>query len=133
MAALVQKRPVQDIIKPKPEILQTLAGAKADPAKKSLLDIVTKRIDLTAAIGTELHGVQLSKLTEQQRQELALLVSERGVVFFREQDITLEEQVALGESWGPLHVHPIGKKDESRSDAQFFQTNEKYVSHLALP
>src|SRR5689334_19698465 len=37
------------------------------------------RTDLTTSIGTELSNVQLSKLNPQQLDELAHLVSERGV------------------------------------------------------
>ncbi|KAJ3032059.1 hypothetical protein HDV00_008011 [Rhizophlyctis rosea] len=115
--------------KPAPSVLSSLAGAKADPEKKSLLSAVSKRIDLTGAIGTELHGIQLSQLSAQQKEDLALLVAERGVVFFRDQDITLDQQAELGKSWGPLHVHPIGRKDESRPDAQFFRTTADAKGH----
>lgn len=52
--------------------------------------------------GTEIHGIQLNKLTDQQKDELALLVAERGVVFFRDQDINIHEQIELGRYYGPL-------------------------------
>lgn len=48
----------------------------ADPEKKSLLSQATAVDDLTPYIGTELKGVQLSKLNEAQKDELALLVAE---------------------------------------------------------
>jgi sulfonate dioxygenase len=48
----------------------------ADPEKKSLFAQATAVDDLTPYIGTELKGVQLSKLTEAQKDELALLVAE---------------------------------------------------------
>lgn len=71
----------------------------ADPDKKSLLSTGSgvTRADLTESIGTVLSGVQLSQLSPTQLDELALLVNERGVVFFREQDLTTEQQVALFE------------------------------------
>jgi hypothetical protein len=71
----------------------------ADPDKKALFS-VAKRVDLTESIGSVLQGVQLSQLSEQQLDELALLVNERGVVFFREQDLTTEQQVKLFEHYG---------------------------------
>ena len=52
----------------------------ADPEKRSLFSAATKVDKLTPWIGTELHGVQLSKLTDSQKDELALLVSEVGSV-----------------------------------------------------
>jgi len=48
----------------------------ADPEKKSLLAQATAVDDLTPYIGTELKGVQLSSLTDAQKDELALLVAE---------------------------------------------------------
>lgn len=48
----------------------------ADPEKKSLLSAATKVRNVTPYIGTELVGVQLSKLTPAQKDDLALLVAE---------------------------------------------------------
>lgn len=56
----------------------------------------------TNVLGTEIHGIQLNQLTDQQKDELALLVAERGVVFFRDQDINIHEQIELGRYYGPL-------------------------------
>jgi hypothetical protein len=80
----------------------------ADPEKKALLS-VAKAIDLTESLGTVLEGVQLSQLDEKQLDELALLVSERGVVFFRDQDLTTEGQEKLFEHYGTLDKHPAQK------------------------
>ncbi|KAG2173188.1 hypothetical protein INT43_004562, partial [Umbelopsis isabellina] len=81
-------------------------GHNADPKKEALLGAASKIIELTPHIGTEIHGLQLNKLTDQQKDELALLVAERGVVFFRDQDINIHEQLDLGRYYGPLHIHP---------------------------
>lgn len=80
----------------------------ADPDKKALLSVAT-RSDLTESIGTVLSGVQLSQLSPTQLDELALLVNERGVVFFRDQDLTTEQQVTLFEHYGILDRHPAQK------------------------
>ncbi|KAK0751656.1 alpha-ketoglutarate-dependent sulfonate dioxygenase [Schizothecium vesticola] len=77
----------------------------ADPEKKALFS-VAKRVDLTESVGTVLENVQLSQLTPQQLDELALLVTERGVVFFRDQDLTTDSQVKLFEYYGALDKHP---------------------------
>ncbi|GMF25299.1 unnamed protein product [Phytophthora lilii] len=76
----------------------------ADPTFKNLLKDATVT-HLAPKIGTELSGIQLHELTDAQRDELALLVAERGVVFFRDQDITIDQQLDLGRYYGPLHVH----------------------------
>ncbi|KAL8826452.1 MAG: hypothetical protein Q9191_003795, partial [Dirinaria sp. TL-2023a] len=72
----------------------------ADPTKKSLLSGASKVDDLTPYIGTQLHGLQLSQLTDVQKDELALLVAERGVVFLRDQDLTLDQQYDLTTHYG---------------------------------
>lgn len=67
--------------------------------------------EITPAIGTEVHGLQLSALDSKQRDELALLVAERGVVVFRGQDfadIGFDKQVEFGAHFGKLHVHQHG-------------------------
>jgi len=79
-------------------------GSFADPEKKALFS-VAKPVHLTDSIGTELTNVQLSQLNNQQLDELAALVNERGVVFFRDQDLTTERQVEIFEHFGILDKH----------------------------
>ncbi|KIW73313.1 hypothetical protein PV04_01444 [Phialophora macrospora] len=80
-----------------------------DPEKKTLLS-AARRTDLTESIGTLLEGVQLSQLTGAQLDELALLVTERGVVFFRDQDLTTPDQYRVFEHYGTLDRHPAQKE-----------------------
>lgn len=64
--------------------------------------------NITPTVGTEVRGLQLSQLNDQQKDELALLIAERGVVVFRGQDfkdIGIEKQKEFGRYFGPLHVH----------------------------
>ncbi|KAF2707102.1 TauD-domain-containing protein [Pleomassaria siparia CBS 279.74] len=81
-------------------------GTRADPEKKALLSAAKEVKDLTAHIGTEIVGLQLKDLTDQQKDELGLLIAERSVVFFRDQEITPQEQKKLGEWYGEIEVHP---------------------------
>jgi len=80
-------------------------GSRADPDKKALLSAAKEVIHLTAHIGTEIVGLQLKDLTDQQKDELGLLIAERSVVFFRNQDISPQEQKKLGEWYGEIEVH----------------------------
>lgn len=88
------------------------AGLRADPDKKALLGAPGAAFeDMTPAVGTEVRGLQLGRLTAAQRDELALLAAERGVVVFRGQDLAdagKEAQRELGRHFGPLHVHQHG-------------------------
>ncbi|OBT44203.1 hypothetical protein VE00_04810 [Pseudogymnoascus sp. WSF 3629] len=83
-------------------------GFFADPQKKALFAVATPA-DVTESIGTELKNVQLSQLDTKQLDELAALVNERGVVFFRDQDLTTERQVEIFEHFGVLDTHPTQK------------------------
>lgn len=80
-------------------------GTRADPEKKALLSAAKEVIHLTRHIGTEIVGLQLKDLTDQQKDELGLLIAERSVVFFRDQDISPQQQKELGEWFGEIEVH----------------------------
>ncbi|ODV93712.1 hypothetical protein PACTADRAFT_86783 [Pachysolen tannophilus NRRL Y-2460] len=87
------------------EVPFTDRGKNADPQKKSLFSAAKEVKDLTKHIGTEIVGLQLSDLTDQQKDELALLIAERVVVFFRDQDLSPQKQLELGKYWGNVEVH----------------------------
>lgn len=66
---------------------------------------------MTPSIGTEVRGVQLSSLSSQQKDELALWAAERGVLVFRDQDFVDQSPEFLkeyGSHFGRLHVHSFG-------------------------
>lgn len=81
-------------------------GKNADPEKKALFGAATEVIHLTKRVGTEIVGLQLADLTDQQKDELALLIAERVVVFFRDQKLPPRKQFALGEYLGNIEYHP---------------------------
>ncbi|KAI8096815.1 uncharacterized protein BX664DRAFT_324941 [Halteromyces radiatus] len=80
-------------------------GKRADPNMTSLFEKATKIEKLTPKLGTVIYGLQLSELTDQQKDDLSLLCALRGVVFFKKQNITPYQFVQLGKYFGPLHVH----------------------------
>ncbi|PGH08093.1 hypothetical protein AJ79_06093 [Helicocarpus griseus UAMH5409] len=81
-------------------------GLLGDEKFRSLLSSATDIFDYTPKIGTELHGVNLAKLTDAQKNDLARLIAIRGVVFFRGQDdFDIEAQRELGRYFGTLHKH----------------------------
>ncbi|GMM31519.1 hypothetical protein DAMA08_042640 [Martiniozyma asiatica (nom. inval.)] len=81
-------------------------GKDADPEKKALFGAAEEVINLTDKVGTEIVGLQLADLTNQQRDELALLIAERGVVFFRDQKLPPKKQWELGDYLGNIEKHP---------------------------
>ncbi|KAK3669438.1 hypothetical protein LTR78_010698 [Recurvomyces mirabilis] len=82
-------------------------GNDADPSFPNLLAMANIK-DMTANIGAEVTGVQLSKLNKAGKDELALFVAQRKVVAFRDQDFAdLPIQAALdfAQYYGPSHIH----------------------------
>ncbi|KAI5293910.1 hypothetical protein KEM52_005027 [Ascosphaera acerosa] len=81
-------------------------GLLGDASFKILLADATEVFDITPRIGTEIRGVQLNRLSNDQRNDLARLLAVRGCVFFRDQqEFGIEEQRALGQYYGVLHKH----------------------------
>lgn len=93
-------------------------GKNADPEKKALLGAAKEVIHLTKHIGTEIVGLQLSELTDQQKDELALLIAERVVVFFRDQDLSPQKQLDLGKYFGQVEVHPQVPRVPNSTDGE---------------
>jgi taurine dioxygenase len=62
---------------------------------------------LTPTIGAEIFGVDLAKgLGNQQFQEVHDALMDNLVVFFRDQQLTVEQHKDFGRRFGKLHVHP---------------------------
>ncbi|CAH0022146.1 unnamed protein product, partial [Clonostachys rhizophaga] len=70
------------------------------------------RFDVTPAIGTEFRDLQLADILneDEKLRDLAILVSERGVVFFRAQHITIDQQKSLATKLGELSGKPNTSK-----------------------
>src|SRR3954467_8895326 len=68
---------------------------------------------LTATIGAELRNVSLAQASRDAGlfAELQSLLLQYKVLFFRDQDITRTEHVALAERFGPLEDHPVAGSD----------------------
>ncbi|RMZ75382.1 hypothetical protein DV737_g5319, partial [Chaetothyriales sp. CBS 132003] len=71
-----------------------------------------KSSDVTNVIGREFPDLQLSEILHDDNKirDLAILVSQRGVVFFRNQDLNIEDQKVLGQKLGELTGKPATSK-----------------------
>ncbi|KAJ9241040.1 hypothetical protein DTO169E5_3735 [Paecilomyces variotii] len=90
-------------------------GKDADPAFKDLLPEGSKIQKLAPTIGSEVTGVQLSKLSKAGKDQLALLVAQRKVVVFRDQDLAdlpIQEALDFGGYFGRHHIHPTSGAPE---------------------
>ena len=62
---------------------------------------------VTPHCGAEVRGLDLSQpLDEDSIAALDTVLAEHGALFFRDQEMTPEQQKALGRHFGELHVHP---------------------------
>ncbi|KAG8862128.1 hypothetical protein FRB96_002158 [Tulasnella sp. 330] len=84
--------------------------ALTDPKPASFLDNATKVQDVTPFLGTTIEGVQLNKLSDRERDQVALFVAKRKVAVFYDQDFIDESPEWLLHNWGSyfgrLHIHP---------------------------
>ncbi|MGC7098031.1 TauD/TfdA dioxygenase family protein [Amycolatopsis lurida] len=75
---------------------------------------------LGAVIGAEIDGVDLgAPLTGELRAELNRALLEWKVLFFRDQDITAEQQRAFARNWGPLETNPFIPTGDSEQVTRF--------------
>jgi len=64
-------------------------------------------VPMTGAIGAEIFGVDLSKpLADDVFEEIHRAFLDHLVIFFRDQEITPDQQKAFARRFGELHIHP---------------------------
>ncbi|MED3624445.1 taurine dioxygenase [Neobacillus thermocopriae] len=82
---------------------------------------------LSPIIGAEIEGIDLSKpLSPELKEELNEALLEWKVIFFRDQKITSEQQIAFARNFGELEVHPFYQAPEDRSEEVVqFHRNQK--------
>ena len=64
---------------------------------------------LSGALGAEIRGIDLKNSSEKNFKIINNLLLEHKVIFFRNQEITPEEQLALAKRFGPLEKHAYVK------------------------
>ena len=86
---------------------------------------------ITASIGAEIEGVNLAEpLSEETFNALHDALMDHQVIFFRDQEMTLEQHKDLGRRFGELHVHPSvpGPEDHPEILVIHADENSKYVA-----
>lgn len=81
-----------------------------DQSKPNLLKEGVTMTHITPKMGTILYGVQLNQLSDAAKDELALLISERKVVTFPDQDMIdagPAKQQAFMKHFGKPHYQPV--------------------------
>ena len=64
---------------------------------------------VAGALGAEIGGVNLGRLDDDTFKEIKAAWLEHLVIFFRDQNITPEQQIAFAKRFGDIHHHPFMK------------------------
>ncbi|RJE19504.1 Alpha-ketoglutarate-dependent taurine dioxygenase [Aspergillus sclerotialis] len=84
-------------------------GQDADPSFPDLLPKEKAKVDdISPTIGTEIHGVQISELSDKGKDQLALLAAQRKVLVFRNQNfaaLPINQALDFGGYFGRHHIH----------------------------
>ena len=64
---------------------------------------------LSGALGAEIKGIDLTDVSDKNFKKINDLLLEHKVIFFRDQPITNDQQIALAEKFGPLETHAYVK------------------------
>ena len=79
---------------------------------------------LASALGGEVHGVDLSRpLAEAECRQISDAVVEYGVLLFRDQDITPQQQVEFSRGLGELDIHVLDQYQVSGCPEVFVVSN----------
>jgi taurine dioxygenase len=72
---------------------------------------------VTPRIGAMIGGVDLSKpVSNQQFSEIHDALMQHQVIFFRDQDMSLEQHKDFGRHFGELHIHPASPGPEGHPE-----------------
>ncbi|KIJ45259.1 hypothetical protein M422DRAFT_251437 [Sphaerobolus stellatus SS14] len=94
--------------------------ALSHPDPRSFLQNATRVTEIQPVLGTEIEGIQLTQLTNDERDQLALYVAQRGLVVFRDQGDFIDRGVDWYREWGShfgrLHIHPTSGHPENAAE-----------------
>lgn len=80
---------------------------------------------LTVHIGAEVTGVDLREPSDGDIKEINDLLLEHLVIFFRDQDLSTDEHVALGRRFGDLHIHSVVAAHEEHPELITLENDER--------
>ena len=61
---------------------------------------------LTPVIGAEVQGIELASIDDAEFAEVETALLAHQVLFFRDQELDLDQHKSLGQRFGALHIHP---------------------------
>lgn len=85
---------------------------------------------MTLAIGAEVGGVDLRDPSEALTKELTDLLLEHLVLFFRDQDLSPAQHVALGRRFGELHLHSTAASHPEQPEIILLDNDERHPPNI---
>ncbi len=79
---------------------------------------------ITPVLGAEIEGIDLERQNDDDWRAISDALTEHQVVFFRDQDISVEAQMALGAHFGPLVAHPNDPGLEGHPEVMIIHADE---------
>jgi taurine dioxygenase len=79
---------------------------------------------VTPILGAEIEGVDLERQSADDLRSIADALTEHQVIFFRDQDISVEAQMALGAHFGSLIAHPNDPGLEAHLEVMIIHADE---------
>ena len=81
---------------------------------------------LTPIIGAEIGDVDLAEpLDDETFKEIHDALIANQVIFFRDQELTLEQHKEFGRRFGELHIHPAAPKPDGHPEILVIHADEK--------
>jgi taurine dioxygenase len=84
---------------------------------------------MTVNIGAQIAGVDLREnLSDEVIAEIRQALLDWKVIFFRDQDITQEQQIAFGRRFGELEIHPLTDADQPNPEVLHIKTGTRVAT-----
>jgi taurine dioxygenase len=71
---------------------------------------------VTPMVGAEVSGVDLANPSDSEMAQIRTAFRDHLVLFFRDQDISIDSHIAFGRRFGELHIHPASKDYQAEND-----------------
>ena len=99
-----------------------MSAVVVEHSPQASLELVVKQLE--PSIGAEISGIDLRQpLAQRQRDEIKSLLLKHRVLFFRDQPINGEQQVALARQFGKIYEHPTTRQVDHRVKADSAQSH----------
>jgi taurine dioxygenase len=99
-----------------------MSAVAVERATEFATDLIVKQLEPT--IGAEISGLDLRQpLKEEQRDHIKALLLQHRVLFFRNQPINGEQQLAFARQFGKIYEHPSTRQVDHRVKADSPQSH----------